>query len=241
MDGESLSTRFQSARSVDDLRWMEHFRSRVGARHYRDKAEAAQVAVTAYNEFCARFIRQSNVAAWLRKHRRTPEIVLLHGEHDIGMSISFRIPAEDEPVLLAWDLKPYNTTEWARPTWARADPPGRTFLRTTKELRTNHGPGGGSVGGSLFAAQCDPTNTAYDVYLRERDAGAEPDEAARTAADETLTPAHRYAPSTVEINCWCGKQRTTYWSLVLKNIERTTRPGHMRIENKRIVTTLPFG
>lgn len=191
----------------------------VQERHERWKKEAEERqlavmpnALASYNEFCKRFAKQSNVARWLLKHRRTPDIVLLHDGHDIGMSISFRIPADDEPALLAWDLKPYQTNEWAITERPAESHPNHTFLRTTKALRTYHGPEGGSIGGSYF----------------------------ESGERETSRPLSRYAPATVDITCWCGVSRTLPWNLVLRNIERTTRPGHMRIENRQIVTTLPM-
>lgn len=162
-----------------------------------------------YNDFCVRFAKQSNVAAWLLKHHRTPEIVLLHDGHDIGMSISFHIAEEGEPALLAWDLKPYEADEWAGPQTPLH--PKETRLRTTH--KTPFGLGGAIDGGSSFISGEQPSRR----------------------------PLSRYAPDTVDIQCWCGVRTITcYWSLILRNIERTTRPGHMRIENKRIVTTLPM-
>src|SRR5690606_34813602 len=118
-----------------------------------------------YDEFCARLIQQPNVATWLRKRGRTPEIALLHRGHDIDMSISFRLPTEDEPVLLAWDLRAVSGREWPHDT---PDPAGVKRFRTDKALRTGDYNMGTSAGGSWFRAESYPIETAYEVYRRAR-------------------------------------------------------------------------
>ena len=239
----SLSTKFHAAQAVEDYRWIDTFLNDPAYRNQRERAARQEVSNTLYGEFAARLIATSNVSAWLKKRGRTPEVVLLHRGHEIGMSISFRIPGKDENVPLAWDMRPYKAGYGTAPGRKQFEVRNNaaTFLKTDKGQYWGQDIHGEPlpIGGSYFQALSDPTETALDVYLRERAEGASTLDSARAANTARFEPEHSYAPTGVEFRCWCRLTLRPRWSALLNNIERSLKPGHVRVENKRIVAAIP--
>lgn len=239
----SLSTKFHAAQAVEDYGAIDEYLNYPLHKIRRERAARQEVSNTLYGEFAARLVATSNVAAWLKKRGRTPEIVLLHQGHEIGMSISFRIPDKDENVPLAWDMRPYKAGYGTAPGRKRFEVRNNaaTFLKTDKGQYWGQDIHGEPlpIGGSYFQALSDPTETALDVYLRERAEGASPLDSMRAANTAKFRAEHPYAPTSVEFQCWCRLTLRIRWSALLNNIERSLKPGHVRVENKRIVAAIP--
>ncbi len=237
-----LSTRFEFAKVTADYRWVAIFTDTPAHKFRREQAMEQQVSNEIYDDFAARLVATTNIATWLKKRQRTPEVVLLHRDHEIGLSISFRTPGDGDGVKLAWDIRPYGASEVEAHPFAQNRSRGSTRVRTTKGSFTGRDIHGEPVlaGGSYFDAKSNPIEVAFDVYRRERDAGAEPAVAGREASNANFEALHNYAPTRVEFGCWCGQKLHPKWSSLMKNVERSLKPGHVRIENKRIIALIPL-